>query len=149
MNQKDKALEYFRNEFNCSQAVFTVFGVEAGLSEDISLRISCPFGGGIGRTQGMCGAVSGALMALGLSHGKGKNDPEAKKKITYEYTREFITRFRNLNGSLICLELLDGLSMNDPEELQKIKELKLFDIKCEKFVADAVSIVSEINASGI
>jgi C_GCAxxG_C_C family probable redox protein len=147
MNQQDKALEYFRNEFNCAQAVFTVFGVEAGLSEDDCLRTSCAFGGGIGRTQGMCGAVTGALMALGLAHGKGKNDPDERKKITYQYAREFMTRFKDTNGSLTCLELLEGLSMNNPEDLQKIMEKQLFNIKCEKYVTDSVLLVGELNAS--
>jgi len=144
MEKKEKALEYFRNKFNCSQAVFTVFGKEYGLSADDCLKLSCAFGGGMGRQQQTCGAVTGALIALGMKYGKGINDPEEKKQYTYLKTREFFQKFSELNGSVNCRELLDGLDMNDPEDLQKIMELKLFDLKCEKYVADAVKIVDTI-----
>jgi C_GCAxxG_C_C family probable redox protein len=144
MKKQDEALDYFRNKFNCSQAVFTVFGKDHGLSEDDCLRISCAFGGGMGRQQHICGAVTGALMALGLKYGKALNDPDEKKHQTYAQTREFFKRFTELNGSVNCKVLLDGLDMNDPDDHQKIMEQKLFDIKCEKYVSDAVEIVETI-----
>jgi C_GCAxxG_C_C family probable redox protein len=144
MEKQDKALDYFRNKFNCSQAVFTVFGTEYGLSEDDSLRIGCAFGGGMGRQQHTCGAVTGALMALGLKYGKALNDSEEKKQETYSKTREFFRRFTELNGSVNCKVLLEGLDMNDPEDHKIIMERKLFDINCEKYVVDAVNIVETI-----
>ena len=49
MDRSEKALEYFDNKFNCAQSVLTAFANELGLSEDESLRVSCAFGGGIGR----------------------------------------------------------------------------------------------------
>jgi C_GCAxxG_C_C family probable redox protein len=144
MEKSEKALQYFRNGFNCSQAVFTPFGIEAGLSEDQCLKTACAFGGGMGRMQQTCGAVTGALMAIGLLHGKGINDPEEKKKESYAITREFFGKFSGMNGSTRCLDLLDGLNMNDPDDFQKITERKLFDTKCEKYIADAVSIIEKL-----
>ena len=144
MNRPDKAIGYFRNKFNCSQSVFTVFGTEHGISEDDCLRISCPFGAGMGRTQQTCGAVTGALMALGLKYGKAIGDPDEKKQFTYEKTREFFSEFTARNGSLSCRELLKGLDINDPVDHQKIMELGLFDTSCEKYVTDAVTIVENI-----
>jgi C_GCAxxG_C_C family probable redox protein len=144
MNRSEKALEYFRNRFNCSQSVFAVFGKDYGLSEDNCLKISCAFGGGMGRQQHTCGAVTGALMAIGLKYGKALNDPEEKKQETYLKTRELFRRFTELNGSVNCKVLLDGLDMNDPDDNQRIMERKLFDIRCEKYVADAVKIVETI-----
>ncbi len=144
MKKTDKALNYFRNKFNCSQAVFTTFGIEAGLNEDVCLKISCAFGGGMGRTQNTCGAVTGALMVLGLKYGKGINDPEEKKSFTYSKSREFFDEFIRLHGSINCRELLNGLDMNDPEDHKKIIELKLFDIKCEKYVTDAEMIAGQL-----
>ena len=66
MTKSETALDYFRNKFNCSQAVFAAFGPAYGLSEDSCLKIGCAFGGGMGKQQLTCGAVTGALMALGL-----------------------------------------------------------------------------------
>jgi C_GCAxxG_C_C family probable redox protein len=144
MKKQAEALDYFKNKFNCSQAVFTVFGKEYGLSEDDCLRISCAFGGGMGRQQHTCGAVTGALMAIGLKYGKARNDPEEKKMETYLKTQEFFKRFEQLNGSISCKVLLDGLDMNNPDDHKIIMERKLFDIKCEKYVADAVEIAEKI-----
>jgi C_GCAxxG_C_C family probable redox protein len=144
MNKPDKAVEYFRNKFNCSQSVFTVFGTDYGLSENDCLRIGCAFGGGMGRQQYTCGAVTGALMVLGMKYGKAQNDPEVKKQNTYLKTREFFSEFEKLHGSANCRELLNGLDMNDSEDNKKITELNLFEIKCEKYVSDAVNILEKI-----
>ena len=144
MKRSENALNYFRTKFNCSQAVFTVFGKEYGLSENDCLKVSCAFGGGMGRQQHTCGAVTGALMAIGIKYGKAMNDPEEKKKETYLKTREFFERFTELNGSVNCKDLLDGLDMNDPDDHKEIMERKLFDIRCEKYVADAVKIIETI-----
>jgi len=144
MNKEEEALKYFRNKFNCSQSVFVVFGPDYGLDKEESLRVSCAFGGGMGRQQLTCGAVTGALMALGLKYGKGLNDSEENKQTTYTKTREFFEEFKKLNGSSCCKDLLDGLDMNDPEDHKKIMDQKLFDIRCEKYVADAVHITENL-----
>lgn len=144
MEKHEKALGYFRNKFNCSQAVFTVFGTDYGIAEDDCLRVSCAFGGGMGRQQHTCGVVTGALMAIGLKYGKAFNDPEDKKQETYSKTREFFNRFTELNGSVNCRVLLEGLDMNDPDDHKMIMERKLFELNCEKYVSDAVGIVDTI-----
>jgi C_GCAxxG_C_C family probable redox protein len=144
MKKADNAIEYFRNKFNCSQAVFTVFGTEYGLTENECLKAACAFGGGMGRQQFTCGAVTGALMVLGLEYGKGINDNEEKKQLTYLKTRELFAEFTKLNGSINCRELLNGLDLNDTEDHKKIMEQKLFDINCEKYVADSVIIIEKL-----
>jgi len=144
MDKTKEALEYFRNKFNCSQSVLTPFGTEFNLSADECLKIATAFGGGMGRQQQTCGAVTGALMAIGLKYGKGINDDEVKKQFTYSKTREFFEEFIKLHGSTNCRELLDGLNMTDPEDHKIIMERKLFDIKCEEYVASAVKITERL-----
>ena len=146
MANKDRSIKYFRNHFNCSQAVFTVFGTEKGLSEDQCLKAACGFGGGMGRQQFTCGAVTGAAMAIGLRYGKGIDDPEEKKTETYLKVRKLFEEFQKLHGSTNCRELLKGLDMNDPEDHKRILELNLFEILCEKYVMDAVDITEELNS---
>lgn len=144
MNRSEKAIEYFRSKFNCSQSVFTVFGAEYGLSENDCLKIGCAFGAGMGRQQLTCGAVTGALMVLGLNYGKAIDDPDEKKQMTYEKTREFFTEFVRNHGSASCRELLRGLDINDPDDHRKIIDQGLFDTLCEKYVTDSVRIVEKI-----
>jgi C_GCAxxG_C_C family probable redox protein len=144
MKKAEKASEYFRNKFNCSQSVFTVFGTGYGISEDNCLKVSCAFGAGMGRTQNTCGAVTGGIMALGLRYGKALHDPEDKKLETYAKTREFFKEFKIKNGTLSCRELLNGLDINDPGDYNKILEQKLFENNCSRYVADAVAIIEKM-----
>jgi C_GCAxxG_C_C family probable redox protein len=146
MDRAEKALSYFDNKFNCAQSVLTAFADESGLSEDNSLRVSCAFGGGMGRQQHTCGAVTGAAMALGLRFGKGKNDEEEKKQQTYNLTVELFDEFTKLNGSTNCHELLNNLNMRDDKDLELINEQNLFHTNCRKYVADAVRIAVDIIA---
>jgi C_GCAxxG_C_C family probable redox protein len=147
MKKSESAIEYFKNGFNCSQSVFTVFGIEHGLTEDQCLKTACAFGAGMGRRQYTCGAVTGALMAIGLKFGKGKQDDNSKKTATYEKVAEFFKEFRNCHGSIICKELLRGLDMNNPEDAKKIEELRLFQTDCLNYVKSSVEIAESIMTS--
>lgn len=144
MTKQQKAISYFRDHFNCSQAVFTVFGTENGFSEDHCLRLACGFGGGMGRQQLTCGAVTGAAMALGTRYGKGINDPEDNKARTYEKVRELFNEFQKQHGSTNCRELLQNLDMNDPDDYMVIQKLNLFVTHCEKYVSDSVLITEKL-----
>jgi C_GCAxxG_C_C family probable redox protein len=144
MEHSEKALSYFDNKFNCSQSVLTAFAGESGLTEDESLRVASAFGGGIGRQQLTCGAVSGAAMAIGLKFGKGKNDEDEKKQQTYDKTVDLFEAFTKLNGSTNCRKLLNDLDMRSENELSLINEQNLFHTNCRKYVADAVKITEKI-----
>jgi len=145
MTRKEDAEFYFANAFNCSQAVLTTFGKEMGFTEDQCLKIGCAFGSGMARQQLTCGAVTGALMVIGLLYGRGLNDDISKKEYTFEKTNEFFMEFQKKHGSIVCKELLQGLNMNDPDDLKKIKELDLFQTSCVKYVQDAVGIIERIS----
>lgn len=144
MEKSEKALTYFDNSFNCSQSVFTIFATDMGLTEDDALKIACAFGGGMGRQQHTCGAVTGALMALGLKFGKGFHDEDENKYDTYAKTLSFFEEFTKRNGSIECRQLLDGLDMNDENDKNIIQEQNLFNMKCRKYVKDAIEITQTI-----
>ncbi len=139
-----KALDLFRNKYNCAQSVLTAFSDTTGLSEDLCLRISCAFGSGMGRKQYICGAVTGALMVLGLKYGKGIHDEEERKQNTYLKTKLFIEEFEKEHGSSSCKDLLQGLDMNNPEDMNKIKQLGLFEKLCEQYVLTAVKLTEKL-----
>jgi C_GCAxxG_C_C family probable redox protein len=144
MTRTEIALGYFNNQFNCAQSVLVSFASEMELTNDQCLKVACAFGGGMGRQQHTCGAVTGALMVLGMKYGKATYDNEEKKTDTYFKTREFIRAFEAENGTINCKELLQGLNMNNEDDLEEIKRQRLFEISCEKYVADAVKIVEKL-----
>jgi C_GCAxxG_C_C family probable redox protein len=144
MQRKEKALQLFSNRCNCSQAVFAAFRVAEVLDEVSALRLATVFGGGVGSTGGgMCGAVSGALLALSMRYGMGGIEELENKKRTYEFGRQFMAEFEKRMGSCRCESIL-GLCIGEPENLQKARELKLFETVCVEAVGTAADILEEM-----
>lgn len=144
MKPAEQAQKYFANNFSCSQSVFAAFAPGLGLSVNNSLKVACAFGAGMGRQQQTCGAVTGALMALGMKYGKGINDGNEKKEQTFAMTEILLDKFAQIHGSINCRELLDGLNMNNPDDLERIQNKKMFETRCPKYVATAAQIVEEL-----
>ena len=139
MKHSDKATEYFCHNFNCSQAVFTTFATERGFDEKLALKLATNFGGG-GRKGEMCGAVSGALMVLGLIAGHNdENDLDSKAK-AYALSEEFMNRFIEANGTVVCRELL-GYDLSKTEDMAAIKEKGLFKTTCPELIRCAADIL--------
>ena len=146
MSQIDDAVALFAEGFNCAQAVLTAFGPAMGIERDACLRIAAGFGGGMGRSSEACGAVTGALMVIGLRYGSPMaGDREAKDR-TYGMVREFIARFRARNGSINCTGLL-GVDLGTPEGFQAAMARKIHTDVCPKFVRDAAEMLDELFGS--
>ena len=125
---------------DCSQVVFGTFAPEFGIEQEYAERIAAGFGGGMFNGE-TCGAVTGALMALGLKYGHdGESDPEVKNQMM-EKTAEFRRRFSEKNGTCICRELL-GYKI--PEEMESIMAENKFGTVCPGFIMDAIEIVEEM-----
>lgn len=125
---------------NCAQSVFVAFCEELGMKQQVGLRVSQGFGGGMAHTGGTCGAVTGAYMALGLAQQFTTDNPREHIDHTYALIAEFNKQFKTLHGSLNCTELT-GFDLSKPEEMLKAREKGVFASKCPVFVSDAVKIV--------
>ncbi len=144
MTKSEKALELFANGFNCSQAVLTAFASDFGLDETLALMLGTQFGGGA-RNGEMCGAVSGALLVLGLKYGHCIASDHEQKSRAYEIAVEYTKRFKERNGSIVCRDLL-GYDLTNPEEMVYIKEKNLFGDICPKMIQSAVEVLEGILA---
>ena len=139
----EEADGYFKGEFNCCQAIIMTYGPEFGLSKDIGMRMGTGFAGGVARHGEVCGAVTGAIMVLGLKHGMtGESDDKARDD-TYELVSEFINKFKIMNGSIRCRDLLN-CNLSTLEGRQIAKEKDLFNTLCPRFVTDAAEILEEM-----
>ncbi|RCW38922.1 C-GCAxxG-C-C family protein [Marinilabilia salmonicolor] len=144
MKSTEQSQKYFTQKFNCSQSVFATFAPRLGLTVNDSLKVASAFGAGMGRQQKTCGAVTGALMALGLKYGKGIDGNEDSKLQTYARTKLLFDKFIEMYGSANCRELLDGLDMSNSDDMVCIQKEKMFETRCPKYVAGATQIVEEI-----
>ena len=142
MDKVDFAVSSFKEGFNCSQSVLATYSRLNGLNREVALKIAQAFGGGMARMGRTCGAVTGAFMVIGLKHGKVKAEDEEAKEKTYEIVREFVKRFKSLNGSIICKDLL-GYDLDTPEGREQVEEKQICETLCPKFVQNSVEILEK------
>ena len=105
MSRAETAKEYFMKGYACSQAVALAFADKMAISEADIVKLSLPFGGGLGRLRLTCGAVSGMAMVIGAVFSSAEQSAENKKEV-YALVQEVCARFQKELGSLICADLL-------------------------------------------
>jgi len=136
------AMEIFASGFNCAQAVLGSHSSDLGLDLALAKKIAGAFGGGMAYRGEVCGAVSGAIMLIGLKYGKHiEGDNEAKEK-TYRIAGEYLAKFKKEYGSTKCSDLIKYDLSND-EELKKAREAGVFKTICPLLVKRSVELVEE------
>ena len=143
MSRSELALDRFRGNCNCAQAVLSVFAQGYGLDEATALKIACPFGGGMARMQKTCGAVTGAFMVIGLVRGTAVAGNSEEKEAVYRLVREFADRFTARHAATDCLTLL-GHDLSTEQGRQEAEDKKAYALRCERYVVDAVMILEDI-----
>lgn len=127
MDRAQRAIENHKKGYNCAQAVLCAFADKTDFTEDELFRLSEAFGGGMGGTQGVCGAVSAMVFLAGLEKSAGVDVlPETNKKDSYSFASELMEQFENKNQSYICSRL-------------KGEKLR----SCDGCIEDAVRILEE------
>lgn len=143
MKKEKTAINYFKNGFNCAQAVLISYRDEVNMQDNDLLKISCGFGAGMGRLQDTCGAVSGAYMVIGLKYGKYyKEDDEAREK-TYSLVREFEIEFKKINKTTNCKELL-GCNLLTEDGKKYYTDNNLKEKVCIKCIEDSIKILDKL-----
>ena len=141
--REEQAVAHFTEGYLCSQSVLLAYADQVGVEPETAAKIAAPFGAGMARMGWTCGAVTGALMAIGLRYGfETAGDVETKERM-YEKERLFLTRFGSRHGALMCRELL-GRDLSTPEGFEQAKDEGLFETRCPRYVGDAVRILAEI-----
>ena len=144
-NLADTAKTIFREEKgHCTQAIFAAYGEHLGLGKvdyDTWMKIASAFSGGIARTGNVCGALTGALMALGHKYGGAKREEVEKVN---EVAGKLLDEFESLNGSIICRELINHDLITD-EDIKQAFANGAFD-NCPKFVEDVSMMLEKLLA---
>ena len=139
----DAALSYFNSEYNCVQSVLKSLLENKGLYFDNATYLSAGFGGGIAFSGQQCGAISGAIMAIGLIVKRDISDVREHKSITHRRSSEVIDKFKAEFGTIRCDDLT-GVDMSDNRAFKRAYEAGVFKETCPKFVEKAVRIVMEM-----
>lgn len=130
MNRVEKALEYHKKGYNCSQAVACSFCDKMNIEEETVFKMMEGFGFGVSDSYGTCGAVTGMAAVMSMLSSSGNLDTPDSKQKTYAKIRELNAKFREKNGSTICRDLK---GMDTGKVLQS----------CDGCIEDAVRILME------
>ena len=141
MTKREIGENYFKEGYNCAQAVAITFASELQMEKDTIAKMISGFGGGFGRMREVCGAVSGMVFVLGAL--EGSFDPtnnESKMKI-YEKVQSLMNEFKKKNGTYICRELLALPEHNSEPTPEPRTETYYKKRPCALLVGDACEIL--------
>lgn len=143
MSRADQAADLHSRGANCAQSVVCAFAADRGTDVETAMRMATGFGGGMGRLAGTCGAVTGAIMVLGLARGMRTPGEAQAKETTYGGVRDFAARFTAAHGALACRDLL-GVDIGTVDGMAKAKEENLFASRCTGYIRGAVEILEQM-----
>ncbi len=137
------AKEYFSGKYNCSQSAMKAILVGMKMDFDQIVPLAAGLGAGVAHEGNVCGAVSGAIAALGVIESKVHTDVLEQKEAAYTSGEELVRRFKMKNESILCNHLT-GIEMADLKARKDAMKDGIFSKLCPTFVSDAVRIALEI-----
>ena len=143
MTRKEQAIEYFKQGYNCSQAVVLTFKDVLTIDAEELCRIASPFGGGISRMRETCGAVTGMVLVLGNLIGYSTPELGEKKHELYKKTQEILKIFENRYGSLTCGKLLNLSQKHDDPKPTPRDHSFFLNRPCPELIGGAAEILEE------
>jgi C_GCAxxG_C_C family probable redox protein len=144
MTKTEQAISKFAEGYNCAQSVFFSFCDDLKLERDKALKIACGFGAGMGRNEEVCGAVTGGIMVIGATYGRGENDDRKATEVTYAKTKELMYQFAKKHGTYICRNLLNGCELSTKEGQKYYLENDLKNKICRPCVQSVVELLENM-----
>jgi C_GCAxxG_C_C family probable redox protein len=136
--------EAFAEEgFLCSEAVLLALSKTMGVENNIIPRIATGFGGGIGRHGEICGALSGAIMGLGLHYGRDHPSETAEGQPPYEYSHTMVNLFIAQFGHIRCKDIL-GIDISCEEGVKQYQQDKLWKTKCRDIIKITAGLAYDV-----
>jgi C_GCAxxG_C_C family probable redox protein len=132
----NNAREHFVSGFYCAESVLLAVAEAKGIQSDLIPKIATGFCSGMARTGGQCGALSGAILSLGMLH--GRSAPGASLDGIYARVKKLREAFRTQFGGTGCSELL-ALDLGTQEGQDAFRELNMFD-RCLEFTEGAARL---------
>ncbi|MBM3322447.1 C_GCAxxG_C_C family protein [candidate division WOR-3 bacterium] len=135
------ACQRFEQDFNCAECVLATVAEQMGIKSSLIPAVATGFGAGMGRRGSVCGAVAGAVMALGLKY--GRLHPKQSRLPTYRRVQALCRRFEEKYGSIFCRDLI-GHDISSARALNRAMRAGVFATRCPEFIASAVKLYFEL-----
>jgi C_GCAxxG_C_C family probable redox protein len=135
-----RSRELFDSGFHCAESVLLAVAESKGIQSDFIPKVATGFCGGVSRTCGMCGAVSGGIMAIGLF--TGRNSPNDSRDEAYALVQKLLDLFETKFGSTNCKQLT-GCDLGTEEGQNYFKTNNLIE-QCKTFTEDATRMAMSL-----
>jgi C_GCAxxG_C_C family probable redox protein len=139
--EQNKAMNIMKQGHGCSESVLLAVSQEFGIENDVIPKIASCFAGGIGNSGSVCGAVTGAVMAIGLIAKEGESMDDYLKKLSM--AQEFRQRFEYEMKTINCHELT-GADLTTPDGIDEFMKSDIPQKVCFPAVGKAFNIVMDI-----
>ncbi|MFC2099286.1 C-GCAxxG-C-C family protein [Candidatus Bipolaricaulota bacterium] len=141
--ETNRATELMADRYVCSESVLLAtceaFGIE--VDEKVIPKIAYAFAGGVGNTGAICGAVAGAIMAIGLIKERGETMEEMFSVLGL--AAEFRKRFEAERKTISCRDLT-GRDLTTPEGIEQFMGSDVPQTVCFPAVEAAYRIVVDL-----
>ena len=141
------AHNYERDYHGCSRCTLPPLQEYLNLGDDLTFKASIPLAGGVAFRGETCGALLGALLAIGLATGSEDITDEAALLRPMAAGFRFCRRFEKEMGTIFCRDILKaklGRSFNlaDSKEYEEAKKAGLYT-ECSKVVGKTSRLAAE------
>lgn len=133
----ERARRLFDDGFYCAESVLKAVAEAYGIDSEIVPKIATGFCGGQSGTCGQCGAVSGAIMSLGMLTGRSSPDEDVDR--TYEAVRAFLDDFEKRFDTTNCRDLI-GCDLSTQEGRDEFDSRGLSE-RCKDYTEEAARII--------
>ncbi len=141
---ENRAGQLIASGMHCSESVLMAVAEACGVDSPLIPRIATGFAGGIAGTKNTCGAVTGAILGLGIAY--GRDDADAPSTPLYQKVQEFLALFETEFASINCFDLTE-CDLGTKEGRQQFQERGV-GVKCAGFTARAAALAAELINDG-
>lgn len=120
----------------CAESVLMAVAEAQGLSSPLIPRIATGLCGGMSRSNRLCGAFTGGVLAVGLAY--GRDNAEQSHEEAYSFVQEYMERFERRFGASDCSTLC-GCDLSTPEGKKAFRENRVIE-KCADLAAQAANM---------
>ena len=139
----NNAKAFAEEGFLCSEAVLLALSKAIEVENESIPRIATGFGGGIGRCGEICGALSGAIMGLGLHFGRDHPSETTDDQSPYEYSHTMANLFIDRIGYIRCKDIL-GVDISQEEGVKQYRQDKLWETKCRDIIKITAGLAYDV-----
>jgi C_GCAxxG_C_C family probable redox protein len=129
--------------FLCSEAVFKALAESQNIQSKHIPKIATGFAAGVGRSGELCGAITGAILGLGLKFGRNKPKDLPFEKSPHWYSTEFVNQIKKKQWKITCKDILE-LDLSETEDRKIYNQLDHWNTTCREIIKDSTALAWDL-----